>query len=439
MAEVLTAAAAEVAQARVAGALRRAGFVPGDRVGICVPTSAAQLNVIGGALRSGVVPVVANVQLLEAERAVIRDDAGAREWINAPARLDELLAGPSVDIARWPLARPMHYTSGTTGRPKGVWSGVFDEAVAAAAAADELDQWGFAAADVHLVCSPLQHSAPIRFALATLLAGGTVVLPGAFAVDAVVGAIDGLGVTTTFCTPAHLQRLAGAEALGRLSGLRLVAHAGAPCPASVKHAAIAAIGVDAVWEFYGSTEGQFTVCSAAEWLERPGTVGRARAGRAISIDPDATIWCDAPAWARWEYWNDPQRTAQAWRGTAFTVGDLGRLDTAGYLYLDGRRSDLIISGGINVYPAEVEQALLELDGVSDVVVFGRPDEHWGQRVCAVVVGSASTDQLATHAAARLAPYKRPKEIHRVNEIPRVGLAKVRRFRLAEELGLEPSG
>ena len=145
------------------------------------------------------------------------------------------------------------------------------------------------------------------------------------------------------------------------------------------------------WEFYGSTEGQFTACRSEEWLERPGTLGRARPGRVMTVDDDGHLWCVVPPHARFSYFRDPEKTAAAWRetpdGPAFTVGDLGRIDEDGYVYLDGRREDLIISGGVNVYPAEVEQVLGEVPGVDDIAVFGVEDEQWGQRVCAAVVGT----------------------------------------------------
>ncbi|MDP2291428.1 MAG: AMP-binding protein, partial [Actinomycetota bacterium] len=181
--EVIRPPDAERAQATVAGALRRGGFVTGDRLGLCLPSSANLLNAIGGALRSGVIPVVANHQLLADERAVIRDDADVRWWIDDEASLARLFDGAPGDLAPVPLGRPMHYTSGTTGRPKGVWSGVLAEADAARLWGEEQEQWQLAPDDVHVACSPLQHSAPIRFALGTLLAGGTVVLPGPFSVD----------------------------------------------------------------------------------------------------------------------------------------------------------------------------------------------------------------------------------------------------------------
>ena len=135
------------------------------------------------------------------------------------------------------------------------------------------------------------------------------------------------------------------------------------------------------WEFYGSTEGQFTACRSEEWLERPGTVGRARPGRLLTADPDGTLWCVVPEHARFSYYGDPDKTAAAWReteqGPAFTVGDHGRIDPDGYVYLDGRREDLIISGGVNVYPAEVEQVLGACPGVVDIAVYGVARPHVG--------------------------------------------------------------
>ena len=182
-------------------------------------------------------------------------------------------------------------------------------------------------------------------------------------------------------------------------------------------------------EFYGSTEGQFTACRSEEWLERPGTVGRARPGRSLSTDADGTIWCTVPPYARFEYFGDPAKTAAAWRGEVFTVGDVGRLDEDGYLFLDGRREDLVISGGVNVYPSEVEQVLLEHPDVDDVAVYGVPDEQWGQRVCAAYVGRVGAAELDAFVRERLAPPKRPKTWHALGELPRTLTGKVLRQEL----------
>ncbi len=216
-----------------------------------------------------------------------------------------------------------------------------------------------------------------------------------------------------------------------------------------------------MWEFYGSTEAQFTVCGPDEWLAHPGTVGRARPGRRLfigSADDDAaaaatagdgpgaatrrslgTIWCDMPAFARFSYWRNEEATRRAWRGAACTVGDLGRLDAEGYLYLSGRRHDLIISGGVNVYPAEVEAVLSGVPGLVQLAVFGVPDEQWGQKVCVAYVADAEPsgveEALRAVAAAQLAPYKRPKDYFATTELPHTATGKLIRRAVPEHLGL----
>ena len=217
---------------------------------------------------------------------------------------------------------------------------------------------------------------------------------------------------------------------------RLVAHAGAPCPEWVKRRLIEEFPAGSTWEFYGSTEGQFTACRSEEWLEHPGTLGRARPGRSMTVDDDGHLWCVVPAHARFSYFGDAAKTAAAWRGDAFTVGDLGRVDEDGYVFLDGRREDLIISGGVNVYPAEVEQVLGEVPGVDDIAVYGVDDEQWGQRVCAAVVGEVDDATLDAHAREHLAPAKRPKEYHRLDALPRTPTGKVRRLDLPDLLDAE---
>jgi long-chain acyl-CoA synthetase len=448
-AELLTAGQAEAAQERAAGALRSAGSRPGDRVVFCLPSSAALLCAVLGALRTGVVPVLLNATLQDAERDQLIDDADPGLTITDRDRLDDLDVGSPVELAPHPLARPMHYTSGTTGRAKGVWSGLWDPATARAAYEDEADQWSFGPHDVHLVCSPMYHSVSVRFAGGTLLRGGSCIILDRFDAEVATAVLLGRHLeggplpvpTTTFMAPSALHRLMDSVRgrSDRFDSLRLLVHAGSPCPPTLKREAMARVGPDVLWEFYGSTEGQFTVCPPDEWLTRPGTVGRARSGRALSVDDDGTIWCRPPDFARFTYWRDEAKTASAWRQGAFTVGDLGRLDADGYLFIDGRRDDLIISGGVNVYPAEVEAVLLEVEGVAEVVVFGRPDEAWGQRVCAAIVPVTALEPesrrrlvaaVQAHAAARLAGYKRPKQVEMVDDLPRTATGKVMRSVLA---------
>ncbi|MBV8161168.1 MAG: AMP-binding protein [Acidimicrobiia bacterium] len=429
----VTAAGAERLQAHIAGALLARGLHAGDRVAFVCPNSAELLCAVIAAARTAIAPVPLNPALLEDERRLILDNADPA-LVVGPTELAELVDGPTTELAPVPLVRPMHYTSGTSGTPKGVWSGILDETEAIALQEDESAVWEFAPDDRFLVCSPLFHSAPLRFSVGTLLAGGEVVILDRFDADAVAHVVAEERPTLTFMVPAHLQRLFARGNLPELGSFRRLVHAGAPCPVPIKESTLAAFPVGAVWEFYGATEGQFTVCSPEEWVDHPGTVGRARPGRRLEIDDVGLVWCHAPTFARFEYWRDPQRTQEAWRGDAFTAGDLGRLED-GYLFLDSRRDDLIITGGVNVYPAEVENVLCSLPGVEEVAVFGAPDHRWGQRVCAAVVGHVPPDAVVDHARAHLAAHKCPKDVYVVAELPRTGTGKVRRSRLAEDLGL----
>jgi len=461
--ELLTAADAELRQRRVAGALAARGLRAGDRVLFALPSSALLLCAVLGALRTGVVPVLLHAALLPSERDVLVADADARLTVLDARSLAVLDDGEPVELAPYPLARPMHYTSGTTGRAKGVWTGIWDDRVAEAAFADEADLWGFGPGDVHLVCSPMYHSVSTRFAGGTLLRGGTCLVLDRFDASQALVALAGQAgprATTAFMAPTALQRLldaAGGDP-GPLAALRLLVHAGSACPPALKRAAMDAVGPGVLWEFYGSTEGQFTVCGPDEWLAHPGTVGRARPGRRLHVDGEGTIWCEPPGFARFTYWNDPDKTARAWRDGAFTVGDLGRIDPDGYLFLDGRRDDLIITGGVNVYPAEVEAALAETPGIAEVAVFALPDDRWGEAVCAALVPDGSGpvqadggpargrdrggDRLVATARRvaeeRLAPHKRPKRYVVTASLPTTPTGKVRRRELPAFLGLAGS-
>lgn len=443
---VLTRSAAQVRDDSVHAAcgLASHGLRAGDRVAVLTgehipdPRLAQQvqsdvLALVLAALRSGIIPVPMNPLLTAAERAYILRDAQPALVLDTPALLRAIVSSQtcSIELSQHPLGRPMHYTSGTTGRPKGVWTGDLSEAESAELWADEQALWQFDSADLSLVHGPLCHSGPLRFALAVILAGGSVALPGRFNTEIIAKATAQLRPTTAFVVPSHLQRLFALPDLPD-SPYRLLAHAGSACPPSVKRQAHAWIGTERVWEFYGSTEGQFTACSGVEWQERPGTVGRARAHRELLIE-DGIIWCRAPSFARFRYFGDPDKTARAWRdlpnGRAFSVGDLGRLDEAGYLFIEGRREDLIITGGVNVYPTEVEAVLSACPGVSEVAVFGRADDRWGQAVHAAYIGNVESEIVHQWAREHLAGYKRPKQVHRRTELPRTASGKIKRLEL----------
>jgi long-chain acyl-CoA synthetase len=459
--ELLTASDAEDRQRRAAGALLARGCQRGDRVAFALGSSGDLICAALGAARIGLIPVMLNATLTPAERDDLAADAGPTVRVFTQAELHDLIhndIGKPADLAPYPLTRPMHYTSGTTGRPKGVTTGLWDERTAREVFEDEASIWHFSPDDLHMVCSPMYHTVSIRFAGCTLLAGGSLAILSRFDAATALDTLRRHKPTTTFLVPTHLHRILQSPGLDpdeRFDSLRLLAHAGAPCPDTVKRAIMERVRPGGVWEFYGSTEAQFSVCPPEDWLERPGTVGRARPGRRLHIAPvtdepvdtdarpdieSGTIWCDMPEFARFTYWENPEATAQAWHGDACTVGDLGHLDTDGFLYLTGRRHDLIISGGVNVYPAEVENVLAAVDGIAEVAVFGLPDDQWGQKVCAAYVADAHTpasaeEALRAAAASRLAPYKRPKSYFATTDLPHTATGKLIRRAVPEHLGL----
>jgi acyl-CoA synthetase (AMP-forming)/AMP-acid ligase II len=431
----ITAADSERDQRRAAAALRRAGLREGDRVALIQPNSPLLLATILGALRTGVVPVLLHPGLLPAERQALLDDAEPAAVFDDQARLPS--GDDEVDLRPVPRARPMHYTSGTSGRPKGVWTGVLSDDNADALFRDEVGPWRFDRADTTYIGSPLYHSAAVRFSAMTLLSGGDVLLADKFDAAEAAAAFAAERPTAAFVVPAHLQRLFGLNEQVLTHSFRLLIHAGAPCPPALKQRAMEAFPPGSVWEFYGSTEGQFTICSPDGWLAHPGSVGQARAQRTIEIDDDGQVWCHAPPFARFEYWRDQEKTAAAWRDGAFSVGDIGHLDDDGFLYLDGRRDDLVISGGVNVYPAEVERAIAAMPGVHEVAVFGAPDDRWGQRVCVAVIAEPdiTAADVERHARAHLAAYKCPKDVYLVDDLPRTITGKVRRTAVLDHLAL----
>lgn len=406
------------------------GISAGDRVVIRARNSPETLDLVLTCLRAGIVPAVISPSTTERETREMTNDIQATDVIG-DASLDRMLQKRELVETRSPTCRPMHFTSGTSGRPKAVWSGWLSPQDAQAWIADETSAWGITSDDVHLVCGPLNHSAPLRFALMTLLAGGSVVVPGKFDPAVVAQLLEEGNVTTTFMAPAHLQRLRDHLGGGPVDHrLRLLTHAGSACPDAVRSWAHETFGLDVVYEFYGSTEGQFTQCSAREWVANPGTVGRARPGRELKVDSDGLIWCRAPEFARFSYWGDPEKTAAAWRDGFFTVGDYGRLDEDGYLYLHGRKGDLIITGGVNVYPAEIERVLGNLPGVDQVVAFGLPDETWGQRVCVAIGGSVSQSAVHDFVREQLSGPKRPKSVFVASSLPTTHSGKVDRVAAA---------
>ena len=447
-------------QAALAGALAAGGPERTDRIAVLSANRPELLEVTVGALRCGVVPVPIHRALSSGEVAYQIEDSAAR-WLFTDERVEVtpglervvtfgdayerlLHSAPRGEPSEVALGRPMHYTSGTTGAPKGVWVEPDDEQAALERSAAFQRMWALSSNDAHLVSSPLSHSAPHRFALRTLEAGGTVIVQSRFDAANTLAAIELFSATTAFMVPTHLERIVrlGPHEVRRhdLSSVRLLAHAGAPVREVTKRALLDLFPAGSVWEFYGSTEGQATRISSDEWLRRPGSVGMAMPGIEVTVlDPDGgelqpeqpgEIWIGGPAVEPFTYWGDPSKTSDAWRGGAFTVGDVGWLDADGYLYLSGRKHDTIITGGVNVYPQEVEHVLADHPAVKEVLVYGSEDEEWGQQVRALVVcdpgESVDARSLRRWAEPRLAAYKCPRVVDVVEEIPRTPSGKPRR-------------
>jgi long-chain acyl-CoA synthetase len=453
---------------RATGLLRRHGVRRGDRV-LTLLDNSPETFAIGLACQlAGVVQVPLYADLPRPEVEEVAADAEPHLVLVTPhvdrdvvpedlrvVAVGDLEAYPAVEPdERWPLTRPMSYTSGTTGRRKGVYVGVRDAAWGEEVVRDEHRAFDQRHGDSHLVVSPLHHSGPFRFASVTALLGGKVAILPSFSVEAWLALLRTVRPTSMFCVPTHLHRLLASEETSAddLASLQLLAHAGAPCPAPLKEQVVELSPDGVVWEFYGSTEGQFTVCPPEVWRRARGTVGHPRPGRRLEVRDDdgaalragevGTVWVRAPSHASWQYWRDPDRTADAWDEDWFTVGDLGRLDDDGRLFLAGRPGDLVISGGVNVYPAEVERRLLEHPSVAEAVVFGVPDEEWGERVAAAVVPWPEQDPdpeaLRAHAREGLQAAKVPKAVVVTETLPRTSTGKTKRSGLAEHFGLTPT-
>jgi long-chain acyl-CoA synthetase len=275
-----------------------------------------------------------------------------------------------------------------------------------------------------------------------LFVGATSVLMRKFDAEECLRLIARERVTTTAMVPAHFIRILELpEAVRRrsdLSSMRKILHAAAPCPPDVKRRIMDVFPPGTIWEFYGATEGPGTIIGPDEWLRKPGSVGRPWPGVTVKIFADdgrecapgevGTIYLSSRSGARFRYHNAEEKTASAFRGDYFTVGDMGYVDTDGYLYISDRKHDMIISGGVNIYPLEIEHVLITHPDVVDVAVVGVPDARWGEAVMAVVERRKGADvtgtALQTWSRERMADYKVPRIVELVDELPRDPNGKV---------------
>jgi long-chain acyl-CoA synthetase len=379
------------------------------------------------------------------------DEATDRYGLSSlDAVFDELPAGP---IANETEGITFFYSSGTTGRPKGIkpnfsfppfGTGVGLELRMQAA-------YGFNADTVYLCPAPLYHAAPIGWSMGTIRLGGTVVLMERFDPVSCLHAIEQHRATAGQFVPTHFVRMLKLTPEERarfdVSSLRTIVHAAAPCPVDVKRQMMDWFG-PVLYEYYAGSEGNgSTMIGPHDWLSRPGTVGRALIGvvhiladdgTELTAGEDGTIFFEGGN--TFEYHNDPVKTAGSRNDKGWTtLGDIGHLDDDGYLYLSDRRADLIISGGVNIYPAEIEEAMILHPAVADVAVIGVPDAAMGQSVLAIVqpaLPGTWSDELAAeliqHCRSKLASYKAPRAVEFAAELPRTATGKLLRRKLRDE-------
>lgn len=459
--EVVTYASLAARSARLAAALRDRGLTVGDRIAVLAENHARYFEVCWAALRSGLYATPISTALTAAEARYIIEDAGASALLTTgrmSAVADELAGdvgfvldldssdavlgdGPTA-LDDEPEGGMLLYSSGTTGRPKGIQRPLSGKP---AGSADPLAPFqphvGLDADTVYLCPGPLYHAAPLGWSLGVQRAGGTVVVLERFDAALALRAMVEHRVTHAQFVPTMLIRLlrlpAEERAAADLSSLRKVLHAAAPCPPDVKDELISWLG-PIVDEYYSGSEGSgITYVTSTEWLAHRGSVGRPILGSVsitdddgneLGVDEAGTIWFTGGA--TYEYRGDPAATAarRDRRGWT-TLDDVGYLDADGFLYLTDRRTHMIVTGGVNVYPREAEDVLSGHPRVDDVAVIGVPHPEFGEEVRAVVkpVGrgdDALAAELIEHCRSRLAHLKCPRSVDFVDDLPRLPSGKL---------------
>lgn len=470
---------------RIAHGLRALGLHSGDVVAIMAPNDATFVALNLAVTQIGLYLVPINWHLAGPEVAYILQDSGARVFIagekvaeaaraavheasfpthaafttgNIPGfrPFAELTAGqPDHLPADRSAGAVMNYTSGTTGKPKGVrrpLAGLDPETMA--------DRYSFSLrifgiepedGNVHFCGSPLYHTAVLTWLANSLNMGHSVVLVDRWDPEQMLAAIERYRVTTSHMVPTQFARLLKLSEAVRnrydVSSVRHMIHAAAPCPPDIKRAMLDWWG-PSIYEYYAATEGGGTLCTPEEWLRYPGTVGKAWPTAEIRIFDDAgnemppgeqgTVYMLLADHTRFEYKGDAEKTQQERLGNYFTVGDIGYLNEEGYLFLCDRKIDMIISGGANIYPAEIENVLILHPKVADCAVFGVPNEEWGEEIKAVVQPAAGvtgsealTAELLDFLSSRLAKMKWPRSIDYLPELPRDPNGKLYKRRLRD--------
>jgi len=465
-------------------ALRSVGVERGAAVAVMLPNGVDMVECSLACQEAGWYFLPLNTFLTADEVARILDHSGSSALI-AHEQFAAIVTDPALDVARrtcavlavgevagvdslgelragFPTTKPpdratgsiFTYTSGTTGRPKGIRRplppGTPDEAAHTSAIFGRAFQFRPLEGS-HLVSTAMYHGGAHSFYMGALNVGQALVIMAKFDPEDSLRLIERHRVTTAYMVPTQFHRLLRLpeETKRRYdtSSLQAVVHAAAPCPRHVKQQMLEWWG-PVIWETYGGMEGPATIAKPLRWLEKPGTVGRAIKGVTLAIldDDGEPVAAGQPGLvyigteqAPFEYHGDEAGTSGAYRGGRFTLGDVGYLDRDGYLFIVDRAKDMIITGGVNVYPQEVEAVLLAHPAVADVAVIGVPDEDWGEQIKAVVQlvpGAARSDKLAgelvRHCRGRLAAYKCPKSVDFRDDLPRTDAGKLYKRQIRDE-------
>ena len=458
---------------RTAHLLRANGIERGDTVAAMLPNGTAMFDIASAAERAGLYFTAISTHLTAEEAEYILRDSGAkalftsacvtptdalasrvpeipmfmtapahapfRDW---PADTGRLPATPIADEAP---GSALLYSSGTTGRPKGVRRPMPDGDIMVMPFVAPLfiDVYGAERNGVYLCPAPLYHAAPLAWSMMAHRLGMTVVVMEKFDAEEALQAIERHGVTTGQFVPTHFSRMLKLpEEVRRqydMSSLKSVFHAAAPCPVPVKRAMLDWLG-PIVHEYYSGTEGMgITTIDPHEWLRKPGSVGRAKGCEVLACDEAGeplpqgeTGQIFFKGGSSFEYHNDAEKTADSRNHHGWTtLGDVGRVDEDGYLFLTDRKSFMIISGGVNIYPQEIENLLITHPKVFDAAVIGAPDPDMGEQVVAIVqpldpatAGAALAEELSTYCRNHLSGVKRPRRIDFINDMPRSSAGKL---------------
>lgn len=472
----LTWAELEARSNRFGNGVELLGAGPGNHVAICVSNRAAFVEAVIGVWRGGCSYTPLKTGWTESEVGAVLDDARTavvitdRDGARTAGRKRGIpVVDLDVDHDRWLAAQSdaplpddrcgykLPYTSGTTGRPKGVvmrGSGSTPFAAGWAGIAKWAELLALPGDGTHLFLSRLFNGAPQTFGFGAMARGATLkILPRW---DARL-ALEELGkpdVTSTIAVPTMFRQWLALADLDRsrtpAPALRTMLHGGEPCPIPLKESIANWFG-DVLVEYYGFTEGGMCAVGPADWRSHPGTVGKPisptltvrildDAGNDLPPGAEGTVYFQPTGDSRYfSYQGDDAKTDTAHTGDSFTVGDIGRLDDDGFLYLCGRSADVVITAGVNVYPAEIEQALTDVPGIADLCAIGVPDDERGEVTTLYVTLLPDAEQSATLAALdqasseRLAPYKRPRTVEVIDEIPRDQTGKLLRRVLRDRI------